>query len=86
MERGGIHECPTCEVEEFGEAWHKAGMLLDKQNVFDDFFAAGDYLVEQGYTSHEKLAIAGGSNGGLLVGAVMTQRPDFARVALPRSA
>ena len=58
-------------------------MLLDKQNVFDDFFAAGDFLVEQGYTSHDKLAIAGGSNGGLLVGAIMTQRPDFARVALP---
>ena len=84
LERGGIYAMPNLRGGgEFGEAWHKAGMLLDKQNVFDDFFAAGDYLVEQGYTSHEKLAIAGGSNGGLLVGAIMTQRPDFARVALP---
>lgn len=84
LERGGIYAMPNLRGGgEFGEAWHKAGMLLDKQNVFDDFFAAGDYLVEQGYTSHDKLAIAGGSNGGLLVGAIMTQRPDFARVALP---
>ena len=84
LERGGIYAMPNLRGGgEFGEAWHKAGMLLDKQNVFDDFFAAGDCLVEQGYTSHDKLAIAGGSNGGLLVGAIMTQRPDFARVALP---
>ena len=84
LERGGIYAMPNLRGGgEFGEAWHKAGMLLDKQNVFDDFFAAGDFLVEQGYTSHDKLAIAGGSNGGLLVGAIMTQRPDFARVALP---
>ena len=66
LERGGIYAMPNLRGGgEFGEAWHKAGMLLDKQNVFDDFFAAGDYLVEQGYTSHDKLAIAGGSNGGL---------------------
>ena len=84
LERGGIYAMPNLRGGgEFGEAWHKAGMLLDKQNVFDDFFAAGDHLVAEGYTSHEKLAIAGGSNGGLLVGAIMTQRPDFARVALP---
>jgi prolyl oligopeptidase len=84
LERGGIYAMPNLRGGgEFGEAWHKAGMLLKKQNVFDDFFAAGDHLVAEGYTSHDKLAIAGGSNGGLLVGAIMTQRPDFARVALP---
>ena len=84
LERGGVYAMANLRGGgEFGEAWHKAGMLLDKQNVFDDFFAAGDHLVAEGYTSHDKIAIAGGSNGGLLVGAIMTQRPDFARVALP---
>ena len=64
LERGGIYAMPNLRGGgEFGEAWHKAGMILDKQNVFDDFFAAGDYLVEQGYTSHEKLAIAGEATG-----------------------
>jgi prolyl oligopeptidase len=68
---------------EYGRAWHEAGMLAKKQNVFDDFIAAGEYLISQKYTSSRKLAIRGGSNGGLLIGAVETQRPDLAAVALP---
>ncbi|RZL08886.1 MAG: S9 family peptidase, partial [Hymenobacter sp.] len=84
LEQGGVLAIPNLRGGgEYGEAWHQAGMTPHKQNVFDDFIAAAETLVNQGYTSAEKLAIAGGSNGGLLVGAIMTQRPELCRVALP---
>jgi prolyl oligopeptidase len=84
LEAGGIYCVPNLRGGgEYGEEWHMNGTKCKKQNVFDDFIAACNYLVENKYTSHEKLAIHGRSNGGLLIGAVMTQRPDIAKVAIP---
>ena len=87
FDRGGVYVVANIRGGgEYGEEWHKAGNLTNKQNVFDDFAAAAQYLIEQKYTRPEKLALLGGSNGGLLMGAMITQHPDLMRAVVSRSA
>lgn len=85
VEQGGVYVVVNLRGgNEYGEAWHKGGMLQNKQNVFDDLIGATQYLIDKKYTNPNKLAVRGGSNGGLLVGAAMTQRPDLYKVAIPQ--
>ena len=85
LEQGGVYAQANLRGgSEYGEKWHEQGMKLKKQNVFDDFIAAGEYLIAEKYCDNAHLALRGGSNGGLLVGAVMNQRPDLAKVAIPQ--
>jgi prolyl oligopeptidase len=85
LEQGGVYASVCMRGgSEYGEDWHKSGMLDKKQNVFDDFISAGEWLIKNKYTNSGKLAIQGGSNGGLLIGACMTQRPDLFKVAIPQ--
>ena len=84
LEQGGIYVVACLRGgNEYGEQWHIAGTKMNKQNVFDDFIASAEYLIKEKYTNSDKLAIMGGSNGGLLVGACMTQRPELFKVAVP---
>ena len=84
LQNGGVYAVPNLRGGgEYGRKWHDAGIKLNKKNVFEDFIAAGEYLIKNNYTSYDYLALSGGSNGGLLVGATMTMRPDLAKVALP---
>src|SRR5262249_10441316 len=83
LEQGGVYALPNLRGGgEYGEPWHRAGMLEQKQHTFDDFIAAAEFLARERYTSPDRLAILGGSNGGLLVGAAITQRPDLFRAAV----